>query len=136
MSSICAAPVTQIAQARLGRRHEESSAAREHPERVLPERINQARCLACSESFHEESHGIGRATIMCRTPATSVKATRRTPAFPHDGQHIGLSATLRGSSSTAHPLDLQIARASMKPILSTPAAKIVFFYFCFILTDI
>jgi len=27
-------------------------------------------------------------------------------------------------------------RASMKPILSTPAAKIVFFYFCFILTDI
>jgi AraC-like DNA-binding protein len=67
----------QIAQARLGRRHEDSIATRAYPERVLPERMHQARCLACSESFHEESHGIGQAPIMCRTPAESVKATRR-----------------------------------------------------------
>src|SRR5271165_2425749 len=29
---------------------------------------------------------------MCRTPAASVKATRRIPAFPHNGQHVDLSA--------------------------------------------
>src|SRR5260370_1878102 len=61
MSSICAAPVSQMVQAGLGRRHEDSSATRAYPERVLPERMNQARCLACSENFHEESHGIGQA---------------------------------------------------------------------------
>src|SRR6266849_7984630 len=107
MSSICAAPVSQMAQAGLGRRHEDSSATQAYPERVLPERMNQGRCLACSENFHEESHGIGQAPILCRTPAASVKATRRIPAFPHDGQHIDLSTTLRGSSSTAHPLHLK-----------------------------
>src|ERR1700738_3298090 len=92
--------------------HEDSGKSPAYPERVLPERMNQARYWACQESFHEESHGIGPAPIMCRTPAASVKATRRIPAFPHDGQHIDLSATLRGSSSTAHPLHLKIARAA------------------------
>jgi hypothetical protein len=96
MSSICAAPVTQVAQAGLGRRDEDSSATGAYPERVLPERMNQARCWAWHESFHEESHGIGQAPIMCRTPAASVKASRRIPAFPHNGQHIALSATLCG----------------------------------------
>src|SRR5580693_1946886 len=88
MSSIYAAAATQMAQAGLGRRHEDSSATRAYPERVLPERMNQARCWTCPESFHEESKGIGPAPIMCRTAAASVKATRRIPAFPHDGQHI------------------------------------------------
>src|SRR5208282_6403518 len=41
---------------------------------------------------HEESHGVGPAPIMCRTPAASVKATRRIPAFLHNGQHVDLSA--------------------------------------------
>src|SRR5437773_9028112 len=99
MSSICAAPVTQMAPAGLRIRHEDSSAARAYPERVLRERMNQARYWACQESFQEESHGIGPAPIMCRTPTASVKATRRIPAFPHNGQHIapqGGSATLCG----------------------------------------
>src|SRR6201987_760361 len=98
-----------MARAGLGKGHEDSSGSPSATKEVLPERMNQARCLACSESFHEESHGIGQAPIMCRTPAASVKATRRIPAFPHDGQHIDLSATLRGSSSTVHPLHLKIA---------------------------
>ena len=95
MSAICAEPVSQMAQGGLRRRHEDRSAA-ERIQRVLPERMNQARWWAYSESFHEESHGIGPAPIMCRAPAASVKATRRIPAFPHNGQRIGLSATLCG----------------------------------------
>jgi hypothetical protein len=57
---------------------------------VLLETHNQTRYLVCQESVHEESHGIGPTPIMCRTAAASVKATRRIPALPHDGQHIGL----------------------------------------------
>src|ERR1700747_2876965 len=77
-----------MARAGLGKGHEDSSESPSATKKVLPERMNQARCLACSESFHEESHGVGQAPVMCRTPAASVKATRRIPAFPHDGQHI------------------------------------------------
>src|SRR5260370_21115695 len=83
MSSICAAPVSQMAQAGLGRRHEDSSATRGYPERVLPERMNQARCLACSENFHEESHGIVQAPIMCRTPVDPLFCRGRATAC-HD----------------------------------------------------
>src|ERR1700752_4601480 len=98
MSSICAGPITQMAQAGL-RRRESSSWARAHPERFLLEGMNQARCWAYHDGFHEESHGIGPTPIMCRTPAASVKATRRIPSFPHEGQHLapqGGSATLCG----------------------------------------
>ena len=49
--------------------------ARAYPERVLPERMHQARYWVCQESVHEESHGIGPTPIMCRTPLASVKAT-------------------------------------------------------------
>src|SRR4030081_1338686 len=103
-----------MAQAGLGRRHEDSSATRAYPEMVLPERMNQARCWACSENFHEESHGVGPTPIMCRTPAASVKATRRIPAFPHEGKHLapqGRSATLCGWSSMGRRR-LKIARAA------------------------
>ena len=96
---VCRASNPQMAQAGVRRRHEDSRAGRAHPERVLPEGMNQARCWAYHESFHEESHGIGPAPIMCRTPAASVKATRRIPAFPHNGQQVppqGGSATLCG----------------------------------------
>ena len=58
--------------------------------------MNQQRCWECQGSAHEESYGIGPAPIMCRTLAGSVKATRRILAFPHNGQHIGLSTTLCG----------------------------------------
>jgi hypothetical protein len=44
-------------------------------------RMNQAQYWVCEESVHEESHSVGPAPIMCRTPAASVKATRRIPAF-------------------------------------------------------
>ena len=73
--------------------------ARAYPERVLPERMHQARYWVYQESVHEESHGIGPTPIMCRTPLASVKATRRIPAFPHNGQHVppqGGSKTLCG----------------------------------------
>jgi ABC-type sugar transport system permease subunit len=49
--------------------------------------------------------------IRCRTPAASEKATRRIPAFAQDGQRIGVWATLWGSSSSARPRRLKIARA-------------------------
>jgi len=39
-------------------------------------------------SPNEESYGIGPAPIMCRTPEASINATRRIPAFPHNGQYI------------------------------------------------
>src|ERR1700745_2643468 len=70
-----------MARAGLRKGHEDSSESPSATKEVLPERMNQARCLACSESFHEESHGIGQAPIMCRTPAASVKATRRNSGF-------------------------------------------------------
>jgi hypothetical protein len=87
-SSINAARFTQMVQAGVRRGDEDSNAARASREKGLPERKNQARCWVCQESFHEESHGIGPAPIMCRTPAASVKAIRRIPAFPHNGQHV------------------------------------------------
>ena len=93
---VCRASNPQMAQAGVRRRHEDSRAGRARPERVLPEGMNQARCWAYHESSHEESHGIGPAPIMCRTPAGSIKATRRIPGFLHNGQHIDLSATLCG----------------------------------------
>src|SRR6202008_1414905 len=99
-----------MARAGLRKGHEDSSESPSATREVLPERMNQARCLACSESFHEESNGIGPMPIICRTAAASVKATRRIPAFPHDGQHIapkGGSATLRGGSSTAGPREVK-----------------------------
>ena len=71
---LCWAKITQIAQAGPRRGRESSSWARAHPERFLPERMNQARCWAYHDGFHEESHGIGPTPIMCRTPAASVKA--------------------------------------------------------------
>src|ERR1700758_1140178 len=104
-----------MARAGLRKGHEDSSESPSATREVLPERMNQARRWAYHDGFHEESHGIGPMPIICRTAAASVKATRRIPAFPHDGQHIapkGGSATLRGCSSTARPREMKIARAA------------------------
>src|SRR6516164_8455077 len=90
--------------------HEESSIVGAHPERPLSERVNRCGARECHKSVHEESYGT--APIMCRTPAASVKATRQIPAFPHNGQHIGLSAVLWGGSTRARPRRLKIARAA------------------------
>jgi hypothetical protein len=92
----CVAPVTLDGPSRFGRGHEDSSESPSASREVLPERMNQARRWAYHDGFHEESHGIGPTPIMCRTPAASVKAARRIPAFPHNGQHVDLSATLCG----------------------------------------
>src|ERR1700738_3435486 len=92
--------------------HEDSGKSPAYPERVLPERMHQARYWVCQESVHEESHGIGPTPIMCRTPAASVKATRRIPPFPHNGQNVppqGGSTTL---CSMAHPRRSKITRAA------------------------
>jgi hypothetical protein len=56
MSSMYAAAVTQMAQAGL-RRTRRQRRSRALPERLLPERMNQARYWACPESFHEEIEG-------------------------------------------------------------------------------
>src|ERR1700693_2818016 len=104
-----------MARVGLHRGHEERGKSPAYPERVLPERMHQARYWVCQESFHEESHGIGPTPIMCRTPAASIKATRRIPVFPHKGQPIPLQggpATLWDSSSRARPRDMRMARAA------------------------
>src|SRR5271166_1633938 len=73
---------------------ESGSSQRTRRQRREPERISRegfcrnAFIKVCKESVHEESHGIGPAPMMCRTPAASVKASRRIPAFPHNGQHV------------------------------------------------
>src|SRR5260370_24198940 len=77
-----------MARAGFGRGHEDSSESPSASREVLPERMNQARRWAYHDGFHEEAHGIGPTPIMCRRPAASVKATRRIPAFPHNGQHV------------------------------------------------
>src|SRR6476659_4530520 len=101
-----------MARAGLRKGHEDSSESPSASREVLPERMNQARWWAYHDGFHEESHGIGPTPIICRTAAASVKATRRIPAFPHDGQHIGLSATSRGWRSTARPREMKIKRVA------------------------
>ena len=58
--------------------------------RETHESSNQARY--CEESVHEESHGIGPAPIVCRTPAASVKATRRFPTLRIDTHPKSLPA--------------------------------------------
>ena len=58
--------------------------------RETHESSNQARY--CEENVHEESHGIGPAPIVCRTPAASVKATRRFPTLRIDTHPKSLPA--------------------------------------------
>jgi hypothetical protein len=62
------------------------------------------------ESVHEESHDFDPAPIMCRTPAASVKATRRTPAF--SAQRTTCSAT--GRTHNALRLKLDAAPSALK----------------------
>src|ERR1700726_1607148 len=77
-----------MARAGLRRGHVDSGKSPSVSREVLPKRMHQARYWVCQESVHEESHGIGPTPIMCRMPVASVKATRRIPAFPHNGQHF------------------------------------------------